>query len=253
VSAIGETRDKQLLRRIFARDPVGAIYMLGDLEDAAFAHCRWFVDGERAVILIYHGLAVPVMLPFGDLAGLRAILREVELPPRFYTKLDAAQEPLLAEWRLDSPERLYVMGLETLAPAPEVEGLRCEPASEAEELLPLYLDYPGNYFDPFQVASGVYGTARIDGALAGAAGTHACAPSEGAAALGNVVTAASFRGRGVCRGLMHWLCTELARRGVRHIGLHVGRGNTPAIACYRRIGFSIHSEITQWTATGRRS
>ena len=46
-----ETRDRSLLRSIFARDPIGAIYMLGDLEDRAFAHCRFWTAGDQAVVL----------------------------------------------------------------------------------------------------------------------------------------------------------------------------------------------------------
>lgn len=243
-----ETRDRDRLREFFARDPIGAIYMLGDLEDRAFDRCRWWVAEDRAVLLLYTGLSVPVVLPFGAIDGLRELVRQVALPPRFYTKLDDEQRPLFRQWRLDSPGELYVMGLDLLVPSEPVAGLTCGLISNAADIAPLYDDYPGNYFDPAQVPVGLYAAAWLGGNMVAAGGTHAYAVREGAAALGNVVTATRWRGRRIARGLMHFLCDELLRRGVSHIGLHVERSNAAAIACYRHVGFSVHSEITQYTA-----
>jgi ribosomal protein S18 acetylase RimI-like enzyme len=238
--SIAETRDKDLLRRIFARDPIGAIYQIGDLDDAAFPHCRWFVDGTRGVLLIYTGLAVPMVALFGEVD---ALVREVPLPKRFYTKVP--DRAVFEGWNLSAPDELYVMGLQELASFPS--AIQIERVTDGAHIAALYQHYPGNYFDPAQVPSNVYLAARIDGNLVGAAGTHAWSAAEGAAAIGNVVTAAAHRGRGIARALMVRLCEELAARGCRHIGLHVNRGNRTAIACYERVGFRIHSAITQWT------
>jgi ribosomal protein S18 acetylase RimI-like enzyme len=242
------TRNPALLRALFARDPIGAIYLLGDLEPGAFAHTEWWTAQDRAVVLHYTGLAVPVVLPFGDLDALAEILAAAELPASFYTKLDEPQRALFSAWRLSSPVELFVMGLGELAPVDPLPGLACELTADADRIAPLYDDYPGNFFDPTQVPGSLYALARLDGRVVAAAGAHAYAPAEAAAALGNVVTAATHRGRGVARRLVHFLCAAMRARGVRHIGLHVERVNAPAIACYRRLGFAVHSEITQFHA-----
>ena len=237
---MSETRDKDLLRRIFARDPIGAIYQIGDLDDASFPHCNWFVDGTRGVLLIYTGLAVPMVALFGE-AG--ALVREIPLPERFYTKVP--DRGVFAGWNLSDPDELYVMGLDKLSPFPS--NVQIEHVTDGAHIAALYQHYRGNYFDPAQVPSNVYLAARVEGELVGAAGTHCWSAAEGAAAIGNVVTATAHRGRGIARALMTRLCEELAARGCRHIGLHVNRGNRAAIACYQRVGFRIHSAITQWT------
>ena len=244
--SIQETRDKDRLRRLFARDPIGAIYMLGDLEESAFCHCRWYVDDDRGVLLLYAGLAVPVVLPFGDAA---ALVREVTLPDRFYTKVTDAERRLFSDWELSEPEELYVMGLRELIRPSSVPGLRMRLISDPALIEPLYSDYPGNYFSPEQVPYGLYAAAEFDGRIVAAGGTHAWARDEGAAALGNIVTAAAYRGQGIGRALVAYLCDELQARGCRHIGLHVHRLNRSAVNCYRSIGFTVHSEITQWTAS----
>lgn len=244
--SIQETRDKDRLRRLFARDPIGAIYMLGDLDEPAFRYCRWFLEDDCGALLIYSGLAVPVVLPFGEAA---ALVRELPLPDRFYTKVTDAEQPLFSPWDLTEPEELYVMGLRELAAPAAVPGLRMRLISDPALIEPLYSDYPGNYFSPEQVPAGLYAAAELDGRIVAAGGTHAWAPDEGAAALGNIVTSASHRGQGIGRALVAYLCDELQARGCRHIGLHVHRLNRAAVNCYRGIGFAVHSEITQWTAS----
>ena len=231
---------------MFARDPIGAIYMLGDLEEAAFRQSRWFVDDDRGVVLIYSGLSVPVVLLFGSV---EAAVREAPLPDRFYTKLTDAEAGSFRDWELSDAEELYVMGLSELQTPPRVPGLRMRIISDARLIEPLYADYPGNYFSPEQVPIGVYAAAELDGQVVAAAGTHAWAPLEHAAALGNVVTAATHRGQGIARALVAYLCDELHSRRCRHVGLHVHRLNRAAVNCYRSIGFDIHSEITQWVAS----
>jgi ribosomal protein S18 acetylase RimI-like enzyme len=246
--SIVETRDKQLLRRIFARDPIGTIYMIGDLDDRHFPHCRWFVNGERGVLLLYEGLAVPMVVYWGEVDTL---VREVPLPARFYTKIAEPDRPLFGAWQLTAPDELYVMGLESLAPPEPVPNLTMKRIEDAGVIEAVYRDYPGNYFTAAQVPLGLYVAAELNGEIVAAAGTHACAPEEGAAAIGNVVTSRAHRGRGIASSLVAFLCAELSAGGCRHVGLHVNRSNCPAIASYRRIGFTVHSEITQWTATLR--
>jgi ribosomal protein S18 acetylase RimI-like enzyme len=251
-----ETRDKRLLRRIFQTDPIAHLYQWGDLGEPMFSQSRWFVAGEppEALMLIYSGLAVPAVLATGSGQGIEALLERFrpEVPARFFTKTTASETPLFeARFRLREPLAVTVMGLEKFAayPQPPRTMMRTlTPDHPVDSLLKLYQHYPGNYFEPSHLKSGLYVGAWLNGILAAVAGTHAYAPEEGVAALGNIVTGTDHRGRGLCPATMSFLIRELRKQGIRHIGLHVESTNAPAIAAYRKVGFWVHSEVTQFMA-----
>ena len=260
-----DTPDRDSLRALLRRDPVGALYMLADLEPPWFDQCRWLVEahpGAAAVSMIFLGLEIPCVLVSGDLPAVRRIIerRAAELPGQCYIKLTAPQMDLFAAcYRFSEIEELDIMMLHQPA-APQaredVELRLIPPADPIEPILEVYRDYPGNFFDPAQLPMGVYAGAWFQGRLAAVAGTHAYAPAEGVAVLGNIATATRFRGQGLCAALTAFLCGELRTRGCGLIGLHVASGNVPAIACYRRCGFvkdgsvfTMHARLCQ-TAQG---
>jgi ribosomal protein S18 acetylase RimI-like enzyme len=256
------TKDRDLLREVFRRDPIASMYMAGDLDEPVFSQCEWFAATQSgralAVLLIFHGLSVPSVLATGDVECVRRILAHVnaDLPAKFYTKLDAEQRAVFRDYfEFEGAEPLTVMFLEQFrAEFPRAGvGIRLlQPADAVEEIRGLYRDYPGNFFEPAHMAHNVYCGAWEGGALAAIAGTHAFAPPERVAVLGNVVTSARKRGRGLCRQTCSFLVEELLRRGCESIGLHVGEDNEPAIRCYRSIGFARHSSLMQALAGRRR-
>ena len=238
--------DPGSLRALLRRDPVGALYLLADLEPPWFAQCRWLIeaeDGASAVGMIFLGLETPAMLVSGDLLAVRRIVerRVAELPDRCYIKLTGPQmEVCAARYHFSEIEELDIMMLrEPGRPqrSADVELRLISPADPIETVLEVYRDYPGNFFEPSQLPLGPYAGAWVQGRLAAVAGTHAYSPGEGVAVLGNIATATRFRGQGLCTALTAFLCDELRIRGCGLIGLHVASGNSPAIACYRRCGF----------------
>jgi ribosomal protein S18 acetylase RimI-like enzyme len=258
-----ETRDRALLRQALQHDRAGTFYMAADLESPHFEQCRWFVARETrrqgrdvtGVILVFQGLEVPTVLVTGDLEALVEIVRQAgsQLPSRSYMKLAMPEMGAFARaYSFSREEELDVMVIDkgaTSAKAPEGVSVRLMESSQPlEPILDVYRDYPGNFFDPAQLQVGVYAGAWIDKALVAVGGTHAFAPREGVAALGNVTTARRFRGRGLCRVITSFLVAELRNRGCDTIGLHVASANAPAIACYRRSGFAQHDRIFQIVA-----
>ena len=266
---IFETRDRALLREALRDDPARSFYMSADLEWPHFDRCRWLVAREagaghlRAVVLVFQGLEVPTVLVAGDLNALVAIVSQAgpELPSRCYMKLTALQRDGFGKvFSFSQVEQLDVMIHDKPAPTTTTtvvsDGFCVGLMSSSQPLPPIlsvYRDYPGNFFDPAQLRTGVYAAAWIGGELVAVGGTHAYAPGEGVAALGNVTTAARFRGRGLCRAVTGFLVAELRRRGCETIGLHVASANAPAIACYRRSGFERHASIFQLLAQRRES
>jgi len=255
--AIEETSDRELLRTLLSRDRAGTFYMAADLEPPFFDQCRWLVEVEKgeaaAAVLIFSGIEPPSVLATGDPAAIGRILDRYgkQLPPRFYTKLPPEQRHVFCGFRFSGAEELLVMvaAEETTLVLPQGADVRLiSPKQPMEPVVKVYRDYPGSFFAPTHLKTGLYAGAWVDGELAAIAGTHAFAPDEGVAALGNIVTAAQFRGRGLCCAVTSFLCGELRRRGCRFLGLHVASGNTAAVACYRRCGFQAAGFVCQMLA-----
>jgi ribosomal protein S18 acetylase RimI-like enzyme len=206
-----------------------------------------------AAVLIFFGLEPPSVLATGDPGAIGRILERyaTELPSRFYTKLTAEQRGAFHGIRFSEPEEILIMVAEentTITATHGVDVRLISPAHPIEQVLSVYRDYPGNFFVPAHLEAGVYVGAWIDGELAAIAGTHAFAPDEDVAALGNIVVAAKFRGRGLCSTVASTLCRELRKRGCGFLGLHVASANTAAIACYRRCGFQSAGVVYQMLA-----
>jgi ribosomal protein S18 acetylase RimI-like enzyme len=238
--------DPATLRPLLRRDPVGALYMMADLEPPWFDQCRWLVEAEddaSAVGMIFLGLETPSVLVSGDLSAVRRIVerRIAELPDRCYIKLTGPQMEVCApRYNLSEIEELDIMMLREPGPPQRNENVELRllsPADPLDTVLEVYRDYPGNFFAPSQLSLGLYAGAWTQGRLGAVAGTHAFSPGEGVAVLGNIATATRFRGQGLCTALTTFICDELRTRGCGLIGLHVASANAPAIACYRRCGF----------------
>src|ERR1019366_9452367 len=157
--------DPATLRPLLRRDPVGALYLMADLEPPWFDQCRWLVeagDGVSAVGMIFLGLETPSVLVSGDLLAVRRIVerRIAELPDRCYIKLTGQQmEVCAARYHFSEIEELDIMMLrEPGRPqrSADVELRLISPADPIETVLEVYRDYPGNFFEPSQFSLGLY-------------------------------------------------------------------------------------------------
>lgn len=254
---------KEVLREVWRDDVPGALYMAADLEEPFFGQCRWLVDRDdrpSAVVTIFLGGETPALVAFGDPGALRQIVHRQapDLPERCYAKFSDRQMPAFDDvYQFSRPVPLDVMmlGELTLPPAAaNVELREISPADPLAPILEVYRDYPGNFFEPSQLAAGRYAGAWLHDRLVAIAGTHAYAPGEGIAVLGNVATVADCRGQGLAAAVTAFLCSRLRASGCAHIGLHVECGNAPAIAAYKRCGFTkMGPSITQLLAVKRQS
>lgn len=258
-----ETRDRALLRALFATDPGAALYLWADLDEPWFSHCRWFaaVEGQRAVtvILLFQGRAEPTVLSVGDAAALPGLITAAQpsLPSWAHLKVPEPHHPAwsaaivsgnaqkLCAMLWSPPIHPHSTSRQT---RPDGVAIRRWTASDPlEPLLDLYRDYPGNWFEPEALRHQHYYVVEEEqsGRLLSVAGTHALSTQEGVAALGDIVTRASERGKGWAALLVQTLCDDLHQSGCRRIGLHVSQDNAAAIACYRRVGFEVETSIVQ--------
>ncbi len=254
--------DRDELESFFSLDPILHLYSLGDLDPAFWPHTSWYGTrhrGElREVVLLYLGLALPTVQVFtsGDPQACGALLGELlpALPARFHAHLgppelevvlrrqrDFAPFGLSLRMRLDDPGALEL---------PDPGGLvvleeRDEPAIRAL----LDLAYPGNFFEPRMLGSGLYLGVRREGELAAMAGLHVRSERYRAAALGNVATHPDARGQGLGRGVTAALCRRLLDRGIGRIGLNVREANTAGRGLYEGLGFVTHLRYQEGIAS----
>jgi ribosomal protein S18 acetylase RimI-like enzyme len=255
---ISETRDKQQLRTLLAADPVASAYLLGDLVEPFFSQCRWLVAAHKGrlegAVLVYTGLSVPALLSYGAPDAVEATLAYFarELPAMCYAKFPLEHADFFPTYfQLEHIERLWVMGIHAgdLERPHRLEAQQLSSSTPLEPIVSLYTDYPGNYFEPSQLESGLYFGAYAEGQLVAIAGTHVLAPAEGVAVLGNIVTSTAARKRGHATACTARLIEALAAKGCSTVALQVAADNAAAIACYRNLGFRFQEVVWQTRAT----
>jgi ribosomal protein S18 acetylase RimI-like enzyme len=184
---------------VSARDPVGTLALLADLDTA----------GQLPASLVVTGPA-----------GTAALLgrRRAARWSTAYRKL-----ALLEPSQLPEPD-----------PAAVVLDRRHLPA-----LTRLYATDPaaGDFFHPGLLDTGAYlGILDTDGEVLASAGVHVLDRGTGVAAIGNVATHPDQRRRGLARRVTGTLCHRLLTE-VDHVGLNVAVDNRGAASVYQRLGF----------------
>ncbi|HEY7380805.1 MAG TPA: GNAT family N-acetyltransferase [Gaiella sp.] len=260
--AVVELRDKREIAEVCRRNAALHAYELGDLDDFFWPHTRWFGwrrgAETRQIVLIYGEPEPPVLValadePHGEMERLLHALLP-ELPARAYAHLmphlveiaaaryDVASHGLHLKMALPPdravdghPGDVHLLGPDDLA------------AVEA-----FYRDaYPGTWFVPRMLETMRYVGIRDGGRLACVAGVHVHSPAWGIAALGNVATLPSHRGRGLASAACASLCALLRVDGIDTIALNVKADNLPAIRAYERLGFDVVAEYVEASLVAR--
>jgi predicted GNAT family acetyltransferase len=255
MTEIIDISDRPLIEAFVRQDAALHIYELGDLDPFVWPHTRWFgLPDERgrlrALALLYTGGGLPVLIALGRADG-GAIAQLVEavvprLPERLYSHLSPGLLTHMGErWSPIHHGRYLKMELQDHSKLIDVDVDEVErlAVGDLNAINELYGEsYPGNWFDPRMLETGEYFGIRREGSWVCVAGVHVYSREYGVAALGNITTAPSWRGRGLARQAVAGLCRSLLEH-VEIIGLNVKADNRPAIACYERLGFV---EIAQY-------
>ena len=239
--------DRDAIEAALRRSVYLNLYSIGDLDDFFWPYTTWYGQetgaGLEAVILVYTGMSVPVLValadgpngPMGDL--LRSILHL--LPRRIYAHLTPELLPIVArDYAVESHGLHYKMALGDTSrlqafDTSEVVSLS---APDLPTLQRLYRRYPGNSFDPRMIETGQFFGIRRGDDIVSVAGIHVYSRRYRVAALGNITTDPRYRGQGLATLVTARLCLELLQ-AVDHIGLNVKADNAAALACYSRLGF----------------
>lgn len=242
--------DKERLSAFFRRNAPLHVYSIGDLDDFYWPYTSWYgledEAGElEACALLYARSALPVLLALcEDTMPMVKLVRGLLpcLPRRFYAHLTpGVEEGFEEEYAMMSHGEHHKMVLVDPARLDVVDLSSVRPIAVAElpALLELYEEnYPGHWFEPEMLASGHYYGVREEGRLVAAGGVHVCSKSCRVAVLGNIVTHRQHRGRGHAKRVTAAICQSvLPFAGT--IGLNVKADNSPAIACYKSLGFTV--------------
>jgi ribosomal protein S18 acetylase RimI-like enzyme len=239
------TRDREMLRGFLDRDRLFAAYAICDLDDREFGKTRWAVarDGSEvaAVGVEYEGSSPQPLLVMGNHAGINAILRDVLRPRLAYVAFLPESLPTVTRrYHLDTGPAMVRMAVtaERFRPAEDPGVERLSPA-DTPELNRLYRLGFGSWLPGQAVAEGVYFGLRIRNRLVAAAGTHIVSRGARLAVVGNVMTAAEFRGHGYAKAVTAAVTAELLGF-CDDVVLNVRADNPPALNAYRRIGFVEH-------------
>ena len=243
--------NREELREFLVLDRLANAYMLGNLDPAYFQFCRWY--GQRSandrlgsVVLLYTGLSLPVVFMAGTEPDFERLLREAksELPERFHFHvLEDQMETVREVFDPSISQRMLRMGLQRSV----YEGLAPKPAADVRitrlghrdtaAIMKLYEHYPDNFFEPYQLETGLYlGVRDEELGLASIAGIHVISEDHDIAVIGNFVTHPKRRGRGLASACTSRLLDELFER-VSLVALNVQEGNEPAVRMYRNFGF----------------
>lgn len=248
--------DKDFIQQLLETDRGRFAYLLGDLDPFFWARTVWYgaVDDQRirAISLVYLGHKRPVVLCFGhDEEALVWLFGA--LTPMLPSSLDAhLEESLLPAlpglgWRLMNPALHLRMVLQREPSTPAEKALVGLGPSDLEALQEFYAtSYPDNFFDPQMLKTGQYvGYRDTTGALLAVAGVHVFSKTYSVAALGNITTHPSHRGRGLGGIVTGALCAQIRAEGIQTIVLNVHAQNTAAIRMYQRLGFVVYLPFTE--------
>ena len=255
--------DRALIRALLETDRSWAAYALADLEPGFFEYATWFrAEGEgTALALVYAAFALPTLITLGDVNGLRAVLREIDLAlnhTELYTVIRPGVLSILTErYELTEVKAMQRMVVDAAHFRPTVinGAMRLGPG-DRDAVLRLYTDGEDSgeapaWFLPEMLSQGVYYGVWEAQELTAIAGTHIVAHSEGVGCIGNIYTRRDRRGRGLSTCVTSTVTTALISMQLPTIVLNVRADNTPAIRVYERLGFQHYCDFIEAMAKKR--
>lgn len=239
----------EVVRPLLLEDRIWSCFALGDLEPAEREHTRVPAavrpDGSVAAAwVIYEAPGDVSMVPFGDVDGLRRILKEIALPeePSILHRKGHAN---LIEGVFDvvgPPKQIARMALASgeLQPVSAPEGFDLDPitASMYSEVDALYEQWEGSGLRAADFRGGpMVGARDTDGELVAVAAALLERIEDRFAIVSGVFTRTDYRGRGLAKATTSALCERLISIGCDLISLNVILDNAAAHRAYRSFGF----------------
>lgn len=224
---------------LLEQDRTWSAYALADMDPQYASHAHWYATDSTAA-LVYEGLQPPVLFITGNPGSVAEILTRLPPGPVQFT-LRAVHKSLIAERLVVTKQvRMWRMALETRKFNPTghtgVARLGSDDLPAVEDLIASGPDHP-DAFAPDQLDSGVFFGSYDGDRLLSMAGTHVLSRQMDVAAIGNVYTSPSARGRGLAKAVSSAVIAELIAMDIDTIVLNVAMDNGPALRVYESLGF----------------
>lgn len=233
--AASSSLSKEAIREFLRADRPWSVYAIGDLAPPEWDHCTWFTPG---LALLYRGFDTPVLFAMPGSAAAAVTAARTLRGPAHLQLQDAELRAVAGIVPIASQTAMWRMRWQG-APSTGADAIRIKMENLAA-LERLYSvgeaagDGP-DFFFPSMLRQGIFYGVWKDGELVSIAGTHIYKPEEGIAAIGNVYTHPSWRGRGLARRAM--LALLAAIQHLETVALSVRQDNAPAIHLYESMGF----------------
>jgi ribosomal protein S18 acetylase RimI-like enzyme len=235
---------------VLARDRLWNCFAIADLAPPMRQFCRFALaeratDGAVAACLVLQHPAFAVISPFGDPAGVAALLAAVPLPPQAQIQAVPDHLPMIQQhYRFTAgPRAILRMALapDVVLPVLHLTLARLGSA-DAAALHDLYDAFPTNHFRDDQLEDGIFFGMREGDTLLAAGGTHVLAPGYAMGVIGSIYTRPEARRRGYASAITAVVAAELRAQGCHDVVLNVFADNTSASRIYTRLGFRLHAD-----------
>lgn len=259
---VRENTGEDEVQSLLEQDRIWNSFALADLLPPFREHSRFITaahPGEQpaALLLIVQHPDIAVVSPYGDAAGVEAILSQTHLPRTTLVQTTAAHQALLEQFYQPAPiwrEMLRMaVTAQTFLPQSRQSGdeqIVSLTPDDGAEVAELYRLFPESHFRPDLLEQGRFYGLRAQGRLSSIAGTHVVTERYGIAVVGNVFTHPDARGNGYAGKVTSALVADLLHRGCRDVILNVFLANTPAITVYQRLGFQTRHHV--WSGPAER-
>ncbi len=203
---------------------------------------------EIAMLNTNYGIPVLIAASFENPKYNIQLIRSIKkfLPAKFYTHINReVLEEVFSQNKITELEEYVNMGicnsdLIKTTDDNEVTRLGFDDLKNIKELISV--SYPGAWLDDelvkFNENFGIF----HDRKLISFAGIHAFSEEYEVAAVAHVTTHPEYRKRGYGEKVVNALVTSLKNR-IKFIGLNVKVDNTPAINCYKKLGFNEYGKF----------
>lgn len=245
------SEERNNIHRFFLKDPYTYLFHLADLDERYAEDIRWFVRKRGQEIstlaLLFHKPEVPVFqLLEQDNPDSVSLVEEIlpQLPDKLYCHISTGLAETLGKYYQTESKNLFLKmrwpktGKKSFEYPDQAPLVRLTPNNEKaiKEFVPVV------WFDPQMLRDGYYYGVFDQGQLVTMGGSSLLSKKYGVAVIGSVGTRESHLRRGYCARIINRLTQDLAGQ-VPFIGLNVRADNEPAIQCYLKCGFEMHSEF----------
>lgn len=197
---------------------------------------------EIAMVNMNYGIPVLLAASFENAEWGRKLVEGIKkfLPRKFYSHIDKETiEAVFADCHISELEEYMNMGFEDTGVLEEItvgDAVRLDELDIKAIKKLIEESYPEAWLDDELVKLKENFGVFADGRLVSFSGIHAYSEEYGVAAVAHVTTLPEYRKQGYGGNVTGALVKSLHRK-IKHVGLNVRAFNSPAINCYKKLGF----------------